>query len=789
MIKKFISTAAALSLCAALATTVSAELNYTNARPTDTQTVDFNEAETGTVTNTSPITVKYTNDGAVRIDQNKYDKVTESGTTPEIKAGVFGKTADDKLLYAPKTDGDASKTTSFRMEFNGSANGSWLKGYAAGDKIKQSFQLAFDKNATDAYTYSMQITGTPDGQNATATVPVNNGFTTVFASSKSNVQFFSKNYPMNFLDSKWYNVEIVYTVGSEKAKNSAKLYIDGKYIASAEFTLSKDTSICVPMFGITQIRNNFVYPNGQKALPNGNYQTGIGHYFDNMVWSGKGSDFAYNEIVPVSNNAAIKVADGIVILNGAATADDVKNAITAGDNTVTVVSATDGKELSGDASAEGAMLKITSSVSGDIFYKIGKSAMLYSEDFEAADGFAEGQPYKYWETFNLEYAPDSVPAIVENIGGKSGKSFAVKTDSTVSKIEWTSVGSVTKGKKKVISHVADENTPLVIEAMFNNTQRDYVSSMLRVGYMIGGEQYEANSISVAANSVINCCNIDIAKAKKQGLWQKVALVIDPKTLTADIYLDGVKMNKEPQAVIKDPKGELDGISTMWLRTWSANTKLIDGYSAFDDIKIYNGYYDAEKDMPTVSSINDAVTVENGIISILATYNPTTLKKALSMADGTTVKFYTDSSFTTECKAVLPITTGAWMAEYAPGGSIHYYQIVTPKGVSSFETPKLYIDGIEVNELPELAEGEKAGLQAVMEMNKWNDEDETACVLALYDDAGTLVNLATVRRGGTGYNRVELNIRDITSFEGITVKAYVWNDLGGLVPVTDMVEIK
>lgn len=789
MLKKFISTAAALSLCAALATMVSAELNYTNARPTDTQVVDFNEAEVGTISDASKINVQYLNDGAKRQNQHKYTKTAESGTTPEIKAGIFGKAADDKLLYAVKTDADANKTTSFRMEFNGSANGSWLKGYAAGDKIKQSFQIAFDKNTTDAYTYSMQMTGTPDGQNGTATVGVNNSFTTVFAASKSSIQFFNDKYAMNFLDSKWYNVEIVYTIGSSTVKNNAKLYIDGKYIGYCDFTLSKDTSVCVPMFGITQIRNNFVYSNGQKTLPNGNYQTGIGHYFDNMVWSGKGSDFDYTEIVPVSNNSEIKVADGIVLLNGDVTAEDVKNAITAGDNAVSVVSAADGQELSGDASAEGAMLKITSDVSGDIFYKIGKNAMLYSEDFEAEDGFFAGQPYKYWESFNLENAPAAAPAIVENIGGKSGKSFVVNTDSTVSKIDWTSVGSVTKGKKKVISHCADENTPLVIEAMFNNTQRDYVSSMIRIGYMIGGEQFEANSISVAANSVINCCGIDITKAKKQGLWQKVALVIDPKTLTADAYVDGAKMNEEPLTVIKNPAGELDGISTLWLRTWSANSKQLDGYSAFDDIKLYNGYYDAEKDAATVSSINDAVTVENGIISIPSAYNPTTLKKALAMAEGTTVKFYTDSTFTTECKTVLPITTGAWMAEYAPGGAIHYYQIVTPKGVSSFEVPKLYIDGIEVTGLPTLAEEEKAGLQAVMEMNKWNDEDVTACVLALYDEAGTMVDLATVRRGGTGYNRVELNIRDITSFEGITAKAFVWNSLEGLIPVADMVEAK
>ena len=94
MLKKFISTAAALSLCAALATMVSAELNYTNARPTDTQVVDFNEAEVGTISDASIINVQYLNDGAKRQNQHKYTKTVESGTTPEIKAGIFGKAAD-----------------------------------------------------------------------------------------------------------------------------------------------------------------------------------------------------------------------------------------------------------------------------------------------------------------------------------------------------------------------------------------------------------------------------------------------------------------------------------------------------------------------------------------------------------------------------------------------------------------------------------------------------------------------------------------------------------------------
>ena len=282
MQKKFISVVAALSIGAAAATMVSAELNYTNARPTDTQVVDFNEAEIGSITNASTITVRYTNDGAVRTNQNKYDKTAESGTSPEIKGGVFGKTADDKIFYAPRTNGDASKTTSMRVEFNGSANGSWIKGYAEGDKIKQSVQIAFDKNTPDSYTYNLQLTGTIDGQNSTATVGINNGSTTVFAAKKNSVIFFGKTYPMNLIDSKWYNVEIVYTVGSDSTKNNAKLYIDGKYIASADFTLSKDKTVCGPMFGITQIRNNITFVDGANALPGGNFATGIGHYFDNM---------------------------------------------------------------------------------------------------------------------------------------------------------------------------------------------------------------------------------------------------------------------------------------------------------------------------------------------------------------------------------------------------------------------------------------------------------------------------------------------------------------------------
>lgn len=788
MFKKIISIAAALSLYAATAAMVSAELNYTNARPTDTQTVDFNEAEIGTVTNASLITVKYASDGAVRTNQNKYDKVTESGTTPEIKAGVFGKTAEDKLLYAPRTNGDTSKTTSFRVEFNGSANGSWIKGYAAGDKIKQSVQIAFDKNTPDAYTYNLQLTGTPDGQNATETVGINNSSTTVFAAKKSSVIFFGTTYPMNLLDSKWYNVEIVYTVGSDTVKNNAKLYIDGKYIASADFTLNKDKTVCVPMFGITQIRNNITFVDGAKALPDGSYATGIGHYFDNMVWSAKGADFTYTEIIPISSSDAITVAEGAVILNETVTAADVKKAVTAGDNAVTVVSASDGTELSDDADPDGAMLKITSSVSGDIFYKIGRSVMLYSEDFESEDGFAEGNPYKYWESFTVESAPDSVPVMVENIGGKRGKSFAIKTESSVSPISWSAVGRTVKGKKNVISHCTDENTPLVFEMMFNNTQKDYVSSMVRLCYIVDGVQKEANSISVAANGSVTAgynTALEIGKAKKQGLWQKVALVIYPKTLTCDIYLDGVKKNDEPYPILaSDVTGKLEGISEIYLRTWSANAKQLDGYSAFDNMKIYYGNYDAEKDIATVASNNEAVTVENGIISIPATYNPTTLKKALTMAEGTTIKFYKDATFTTEYSSILPITTGTWMAEYAPNGAIHYYQIVTPAGKSDFLAPKIYIDGVECTELPTLADGETAGLQAVMEMNKWNDTDETVCVLALYNEAGVMVDAAVVRRSGTGYNRVELNLRDITSFEGITAKAYVWNS-NGLVPVADM----
>ena len=78
MLKKVISIATALSLCAAAATTVSAELNYTNARPYDTQTVDFSKSEIGAVTTSSLITVRYANDGAERTNQYNYSKIAES---------------------------------------------------------------------------------------------------------------------------------------------------------------------------------------------------------------------------------------------------------------------------------------------------------------------------------------------------------------------------------------------------------------------------------------------------------------------------------------------------------------------------------------------------------------------------------------------------------------------------------------------------------------------------------------------------------------------------------------
>lgn len=796
MLKKIISITAALSLCAALAATASAELNYNNARPTETQTVDFNDSPLGAVADNPTINIHYSG-GAVRQNQNKYDKIESSGTTPVIKEGVFGKTAVDNILYAPRTDGDVSKADSFRMEYNNTANGTWIKGYAEGDKIKQSFQIAFDEEVTNAYYYNVQVTGTVDGQNATATIGINNGYTTVFQAGQSSIQFFSKNYPMYFMPSKWYKVEIVYTVGSDTKKNNAKLYIDGEYIASADFTLSKDTNTCVPMYGVVQIRNNLVYRNTnyiEKDPKHDAYPTGVGHYFDDMIWAPMGAAYEYSEIKPVSSNAAVTVTNGAVVLNGAVTAGDVKNAITAAGCTVSVVSKADGTELAADADAEGAMLKITSSVSGDIFYNIGKK-LLFEESFEDADGFTEGKPYKHWDVFYSESDSSAAPMMVEKLGGKSGKSFAVNTETEMNKTGWTAVGRMEKTPVPLL--VEDAELPLVVELMVNNTQTDYVTGMLRLAYKVPGNNnekaIESNAITVNSNGGIGVghkAETGIGDANYQGQWNKVALVINPKTLTLDAYVNGEKRTKEPVAILgSDVTGTIDSITKIYLRTWTGNSKLLDGFTAFDDLKIYQGYYNPSEDAASIVSKDENVVVEKKIIRLAKNFNFTTLKNALEVPVGTTLALYSDDTYKTAYTSILPIQTGVWLVETTPGGAIHYYQIVTPTGKSNYEAPVILVDGIVVDELPAVAEGTTSTIQAVAEMNKFNDTNKTMLALAFYDAEGNLVDLEWGFPKNEGYNRIELNIREIESFEGLTVKAYIWNSVDGMVPVAAMNEVK
>ena len=792
MLKKFISITAALSMCAVAATTVSAELNYTNARTTKTQTVSFDDSELGVVTTATPIWVHYAEkDGSgleSRNNQFKYQKITESGTSPEIKEGMFGKTSEDRILYVPRTDGDSEKTTSARVELSTSSNGAWTKGYTAGDKIKQSVQVAFDKNTPDAYTYNLQLTGTVDGQNATETVGVANGSTTVFAAKKNSVIFFGTTYPMQLLDSKWYNVEIVYTVGSDSVKNRAELYVDGKYIASADFTLSKDKDVCVPMFGVMMTRNNITFVDGASALPDGTYETGIGHYFDSLVWSPVERDFEYTEIKPVSSNDKITVTNGAVVIDGGITAGAVKNAITAGGNTVAVVSAVDGSELSDDADADGAMLKITSNVSGDIFYKIGIGSMLYSEDFEEENGFSEGMPYKYWDSYVVEKASDAKAVIVSDIGGKKGKSFAINTESAMPTTAWSAVARMEKTKKPF---VIDPNLPVVVEMMANNAGEDYVSAIVRLGFIVSGEKAESNAISVASNGNAGAASAsDLGKVNHQGQWNKVVVEIDPKTLTLDAYVNGVKKNEEPIALFgSNVAGTIEQITKIYLRTWAANSLQLDGYTAFDDVKIYQGGYDALKDAASIESVNENVVIKGNIVNIPAAYNFTTLKNAIKTAEGTTLALYTDNTFKTAYAPILPIQTGAWLVETTKGGAIHYYQIVTPAGKSSYNAPKIYFDGIERDSVPEIPDGSTVSVAAVGKLNRFNKETAPVMVLAFYDKDGELVNIATGTGYRQGYNRIELNIRNVESLEGLTVKAFIWDDLDGMTPVAAMEEVK
>ncbi len=758
-----------------LATSVSAA-NTNAAVPTRSYTVRFDRNDAGSMANKQYLTAEF-NDQAARTNFMYVDKVGTSGSGAEavITSSKFGKTAEDKFLRVTRTDVSTALKDALRIDRNDSANGSWFKNYSAGTKIVQSFSAAFENNASNSYSFALQMTGTTDGENATATVGLNNGTATILKVLRGNLEFFGKKTAFTPISSKWYKFDIVYTVGSETEKNHADLYVDGKPVNSADFTLSKTGEI-VPMYGVTLTRFLLLQPESSWWKSGGSAICDMSNYIDDISWTPKGADYVYTQPELQCPPETAVIADGKIALNRDMTAAELRSVLTQENASIEIVSAADGTAVADDADTDGAVLRVTGGDAGTLYYSIGKNS--YSEDFEGEDSYSASELSKNFDTVDF--------GIAEDIGAKTGKSFKIDTNLTAANTSWQHIGTLVKN----VGVKAVDGMPIVAEAMYYGTQEDYEVNIIRLAFKgSSGKAYETNVLNSGANGSITAISVP-AGVQKQYRWNKAAFVIDPETMLADFYLNGVKMNEEPFSVVSGAaEGEkIVSVEKLYLRTWMGSTLALSGYSAFDDVKVYVGEYDAAGDAAALASSDERFEVGSGYIRIPDGIFVNDLLSALSAENSKNIAVYQDISCEAAYLPFLPLGTGAYLAYETEGGAIHYYEIITESAAGSYEKPTVYIDGVAQTSLDGLEANENTFISAAARVNICRDSEGALLAIAIYKD-GTLDNVfMSEPQSSVGDSRMKCRITGTDSFENTQVKAFLWQ-AGSFMPLTQCTELQ
>ena len=172
-----------------------------------------------------------------------------------------------------------------------------------------------------------------------------------------------------------------------------------------------------------------------------------------------------------------------------------------------------------------------------------------------------------------------------------------------------------------------------------------------------------------------------------GHWYHFAVTIHMGSNTADFYINGDKVASEVVSGFENKT-----ISKASRPMFGIVNIAADGETAFsgnifyDDIKIYEGRYDAREEKAT---LNTTYKTDSDTIFLSEATAQETFRQNVSCSDsGAEIELYTDSNLATELSENV---TGRNMLLLKKGSMIKYYYI------ENFNTPVIKIDGVRTTE--------------------------------------------------------------------------------------------
>lgn len=315
----------------------------------------------------------------------------------------------------------------------------------------------------------------------------------------------------------------------------------------------------------------------------------------------------------------------------------------------------------------------------------------------------------------------------------------------------------------------DSGFQLVGRPRFYDTQNPEDESLK--GYM----EY----LTVDPRGMVTIVNQPVDLTVRQNEWIRVAMAIDAQALTYDLYLNGEKVvsDGEVYAGITDAQRYLyrgfNWISLMghYPMLSESDSSLRSGKVAIDDFEVYYGDYQtrAESTVELETSYpmdGDILYVEEGtdLLDFVGNLNYGDARAML----------YTDNSYSETPSATAE---GNVLVLTSPDGKVmRYYHLQAPS-VQVEDTIELYVNDEMSNILS--AGTLKAKIIAAAAALT---EQKGCLALAVYRD-GVLETIVTDEKALSGTTEFETEYQ-LENTDGIQVKAFFWNGIGGLKPLAD-----
>lgn len=527
---------------------------------------------------------------------------------------------------------------------------------------------------------------------------------------------------------KWYNLAFDFVYGADGGWTGS-FYVNGSAVVTDK--------------AVSGISNNlgvlrFAYDGADSA-------NGIA--VDNLMVRYSDAENAYSYATELASDTVI-VDNGsktISTLDKNMSSEDLLKALRInGKATIAVVDAADAV-TDGTAKAVGNRLKVYPEIGDAVYYAINVNGAAYADiDFTNSVFNNESGRYVLNDLRSIQFLEIDNSEIYSltketSFGGK-------KSNDSAYILRGTNVGDV---KEPYIAMYPGLNKKVVFEGEY------YLDNTGLILQLYTKDRVDSKAIIDVKNNKI-LTGETVLGDYVDGAWIKLAIELDCDTNLANIYINGEKAGENIKVFDNDAEG-LKGSGLFHIRVMydpytSANDKPADFAGGIDNIKIYQGIYDADSEKTNLTGKTNSFVKMSAEGMEVTEFNKLLPEGAACIISGN--EGDTDYIF-----------PGCTAAVYAKSGrALKVYTIV---------------DETETAALEKISQNEN---RIVVQAQVYNESKGVQLLLASYNADGSLNDVKIVSVNDMGYARAFVN-----ADETLTYKFMLWNSLSGCQPLTGAIK--